>query len=247
MVKNFAEIKLCREKNIGKRCIWEGKTLEIEINGGKCFGRERVMRLMGSCEGSPSHFPLRFTNMTFLDTHHTVGKESYNQLVRYRVVTASEYLVITECYIDDIKLAKKAWILLGQHRTTFGVSPMNYTFEVHAMSVEKLSYLLPTVFTIGPRMDDFDSLLRYAKLLSSHDQYSNDVRELAQGIIVGGTHILAAGMTMEQAFKGTKELKKEVFDKVQLELNQFGLLIYNANIKQLVDIKGHEYFSYLGQ
>ncbi|KAF6152697.1 hypothetical protein GIB67_021357 [Kingdonia uniflora] len=46
---------------------------------------------------------------------------------------------------------------------------------------------------------------------------------------------------------GTKELKKEVFDKVQLELNQFGLLIYNANIKQLVDVKGHEYFSYLGQ
>jgi flotillin len=34
---------------------------------------------------------------------------------------------------------------------------------------------------------------------------------------------------------------------VQLELNQFGLLIYNANIKQLVDIKGTEYFSFLGQ
>jgi len=46
---------------------------------------------------------------------------------------------------------------------------------------------------------------------------------------------------------GTKEFKKEVFDKVQLELNQFGLVIYNANVKQLVDVPGHEYFSYLGQ
>ena len=34
---------------------------------------------------------------------------------------------------------------------------------------------------------------------------------------------------------------------MQLELDQFGLHIYNANIKQLVDIKGTEYFSFLGQ
>ncbi|KAF6143512.1 hypothetical protein GIB67_029681 [Kingdonia uniflora] len=175
------------------------------------------------------------------------GKESHNHLVRYRVATASKYLVITECYIDDIELGKKVWILPGQHHTTFDVSPGNYTFEVHAMSVEKLSFLLPAIFTIGPRMADFDSLLRYAKLLSSYYRYSNDVRELVQGIIEGGTRVLAAGMTMEHVFKGTKELKKEVFDKVQLELNQFGLLIYNANIKQLVDVKGHKFFSYLGQ
>ncbi|KAF7120386.1 hypothetical protein RHSIM_Rhsim13G0011800 [Rhododendron simsii] len=54
-------------------------------------------------------------------------------------------------------------------------------------------------------------------------------------------------MIMEKIFKGIKEFKKEVFDKVQLELDQFGLHIYNANVKQLVDVPGHEYFSYLGQ
>ncbi|KAL7220804.1 hypothetical protein ACSBR2_013655 [Camellia fascicularis] len=46
---------------------------------------------------------------------------------------------------------------------------------------------------------------------------------------------------MEQIFKGTKEFKKEVFDKVQPELDQFGLHIYNANVKQLDDVRGHEY------
>lgn len=70
---------------------------------------------------------------------------------------------------------------------------------------------------------------------------------LVQGIIEGETRVLAASMTMEEIFKGTKEFKQEVFQKVQLELNQFGLLIYNANVKQLVDVEGHEYFSYLGQ
>ena len=115
------------------------------------------------------------------------------------------------------------------------------------MSAEKLPFVLPAVFTIGPRLDDEPSLLKYAKLISPHDKLSNHVKELVQGIIEGETRVLAASMTMEEIFKGTKDFKQEVFEKVQLELNQFGLLIYNANVKQLVDVPGHEYFSYLGQ
>ncbi|XP_059658199.1 flotillin-like protein 4 [Cornus florida] len=165
----------------------------------------------------------------------------------YRVANASEYLVITGIGISDIKIAKKAWVLPGQSCTLFDVSPVNYTFEVQAMSAEKLPFVLPAVFTIGPRLDDDDSLLRYAKLISPHDKLSNHVKDLVQGIIEGETRVLAASMTMEEIFKGTKDFKQEVFEKVQLELNQFGLLIYNANVKQLVDVPGHEYFSYLGQ
>ncbi|KAL6556746.1 Flotillin-like protein 4 [Orobanche gracilis] len=165
----------------------------------------------------------------------------------YRVAKASECLVITGVGIRDIKLAKKAWILPGQSCTRFDLSPVNYTFEVQAMSAEKLPFVLPAVFTIGPRVDDEASLLKYAKLISPHDKLSNHVKELVQGIIEGETRVLAASMTMEEVFRGTKEFKQEVFEKVQLELNQFGLLIYNANVKQLVDVPGHEYFSYLGQ
>ncbi|KAK2973335.1 hypothetical protein RJ640_015090 [Escallonia rubra] len=165
----------------------------------------------------------------------------------YRVARASEYLVITGAGISDIKIAKKSWILPGQSCKIFDVSPVNYTFEVQAMSAEKLPFVLPAVFTIGPRMDDEKSLLRYAKLISPHDKLSHHVKELVQGVIEGETRVLAASMTMEEVFKGTKEFKQEVFEKVQLELNQFGLLIYNANVKQLMDVPGHEYFSYLGQ
>ncbi|THG15403.1 hypothetical protein TEA_017443 [Camellia sinensis var. sinensis] len=137
--------------------------------------------------------------------------------------------------------------MAGQKFTRVDISPVNYTFEVQAMSAEKLPFILPAVFTIGPRVDCEESMLKYAKLISPHDKLSNHVTELVQGVIEGETRVLAASMTMEQIFKGTKEFKKEVFDKVQLELDQFGLHIYNANVKQLVDVRGHEYFSYLGQ
>ncbi|PON88519.1 Flotillin [Trema orientale] len=168
-------------------------------------------------------------------------------MINYRVASPSEYLAITGSGIDDIKLAKKALIWPFQRCTRLDVSPVNYTFDVQAMSSEKLPFILPAVFTIGPKADDENACLLYAKLVSSHDKHSNHVNELVQGIIEGETRVLAASMTMEEIFMGTKEFKKAVFEKVQVELSQFGLLIYNANVKQLVDVRGQEYFSYLGQ
>ncbi|XP_004229734.1 flotillin-like protein 6 [Solanum lycopersicum] len=165
----------------------------------------------------------------------------------YRVARASEFLVITGIGINELKITKKALVWPLQKCRIIDVTPVNYTFEVNAMSAEKLPFLLPAVFTIGPCVDDRERLNKYAKLLSHHERDSHDVKDLVQGVIEGETRVLAASMTMEEIFKGTKDFKKEVFDKVQLELNQFGLLIYNANIKQLVDVQGHEYFSYLGQ
>ncbi|KAI3922808.1 hypothetical protein MKW98_006939 [Papaver atlanticum] len=105
------------------------------------------------------------------------------------------------------------------------------------MSSVNLAFLFPVVFTIGPSHEDQQSLLRYAKLLFCYNRQSNHVIDLVQGIIEGETRVLDASMIMEDVFKGTKDFNKKVFEEVQLELNQFGL----------VDVIGHEYFSYLGQ
>nr|GEY73876.1 flotillin-like protein 4 [Tanacetum cinerariifolium] len=89
-----------------------------------------------------------------LNTHVKENKVS----VLIQVAKASEYLVITGIGINDIKIAKKAWILPGQSSTKIDLSPVNYTFEVQATSAEKLPFILPVVFIIGPRTDDKESL-----------------------------------------------------------------------------------------
>uniref|UniRef100_A0A452YGL3 Flotillin-like n=1 Tax=Aegilops tauschii subsp. strangulata TaxID=200361 RepID=A0A452YGL3_AEGTS len=181
-----------------------------------------------------------------------------SEMATFRVADASEYLAITGWGIDDVKLAKKAWVFVGQQCKKFSISPVNYEFEVHAMSAEKLPFILPAVFTIGPKITatgaeasdkrDLEAqLLLYAKLIAPLHRSRSHVHELVKGIIEGETRVLAADLTMEEIFKGTKTFKEKVFNRVQLELNQFGLVIYNANVKQLVDVPGHEYFSYLGQ
>lgn len=43
-------------------------------------------------------------------------------------------------------------------------------------------------------------------------------------------------MTMEEINSGIKQFKQQVFVEEQLELEQFGLQVYNANVKQLVEV-----------
>ncbi|KAJ3271172.1 hypothetical protein HDV01_007030 [Terramyces sp. JEL0728] len=163
----------------------------------------------------------------------------------YKTASANEYLVITGAGIKDVKVAKKAMVYPMQKCGKFTITPMNYTLSLHAMTVEKLEFTLPAVFTIGPE-DKPASILKYAKLLASNSEKGvKHIQELVTGIVEGETRVIAASMSMEEIFKERKFFKEHVMEGVQSELNQFGMTIYNANIKQLQDAPGSEYFMYL--
>ncbi|PUZ58013.1 hypothetical protein GQ55_5G476300 [Panicum hallii var. hallii] len=158
------------------------------------------------------------------------------------VADASEYLAITGRGLDDVKLAKKASEQGKKFDTT---PPVNYEFEVHATTSEKLSLVLPVVFTVGPKVDEHTShsnkasQLLYSKLIiAPHDNGSSHVRELVKGAVEGQARALAASMTTEEIFQGAEAFEQAVLEKVQLELDRFGLFIYSANVvnKQLVDV-----------
>src|ERR1700722_10326351 len=124
------------------------------------------------------------------------------------------------------------------------------------MTMEKLQFALPAVFTIGPS-NDFEALKKYAMLLACKENTapkgairpgeSNHVRNIVKGIIEGETRVIISGMTMEQVFKERKMFKDKVIENVQHELEQFGLRIYNANVKELRDAPGSEYFAFLSR
>ncbi|CAI2162263.1 14520_t:CDS:2 [Funneliformis geosporum] len=156
----------------------------------------------------------------------------------------NQYMAKTGAFIEDVKLVKKAFVLPGQRYLFFDITPANYTLQLQAMTAEKLEFNLPAVFTIGPK-DEKSSLERYAKLLAANDKNSDHVKELVRGIIEGETRVIAAAMTMEEIFQERRGFKDQVIKNVQAELDQFGLFIYNANVKQLQDTQGSEYFAYM--
>lgn len=94
---------------------------------------------------------------------------------------------------------------------------------LQAMTIEKLQFLLPVVFTVGPDVnqrglragqnvatrdvgveDRGDALMKYAMLLAQDkkDRKNNHehVESIVKGIIEGETRVLVSSMTMEEIF-----------------------------------------------
>lgn len=161
---------------------------------------------------------------------------------RYLISKPDQYLIRTGLFIKDIAVDKQALLLPFQMASFVQMEPTNYTFDLHAMSSEKMEFVLPGVFTIGPK-DDPEEIKKYVKLLRN----SGNIDSLILGVLEGETRSLAGQMTIEQIFNGRKEFKEILIKHIQDELNQFGLIIYNANIKELQDAPGSEYFEFIRQ
>ena len=159
----------------------------------------------------------------------------------YHIADANSYLVITGGGIEDVQIVKKAWVYPWQKFSYISISPFDFEITLQAMTVEKLQLLLPAVFTIGPD-DEPKALRRYAMILTDQKSMPKKVKlptksdrthvqEIVKGIIEGETRVIVSGMTMEEIFKERQVFKDHVIMNVQSELNQFGLKIYNANVK----------------
>ncbi|KZF20044.1 flotillin domain-containing protein [Xylona heveae TC161] len=176
---------------------------------------------------------------------------------RYHIADPSDYLIITGAGIEDVRVVKKVFVYPWQRVTRIKITPFDFSLSLQAMTIEKLQFSLPAVFTIGPD-DNQESLRKYAKILSGAGKISfrrratavaggAHVQDTVKGIIEGETRVIISGMSMEEVFRERQVFKQKVIENVQSELNQFGLRIYNANVKELQDTPGSEYFAFLSR
>lgn len=179
----------------------------------------------------------------------------------YKISAPDEYLAITGMGIKNVKITKATWVWPLQRCTRFSVQPQDYAMDLLAMTKEKLQFALPVVFTVGPdvnsrganttvvasgededdlaREDRGDALMKYAMLLSQGEDNNKENREekrrhvanIVKGIIEGETRVLVSSMTMEEIFTEREMFKKRIFRNIQSELNQFGLRIWNSNVR----------------
>ncbi|KAI4155507.1 MAG: hypothetical protein LQ340_000960 [Diploschistes diacapsis] len=179
-------------------------------------------------------------------------------MVGYQVADANSYITITGYGIDDVRIVKKSFVWPFQKASRISISPFDFSITLQAMTREKLSFCLPAVFTIGPNNEP-ESLRKYALLLTGNEDGTpaaskshkatgrNHVQEIVKGIIEGETRVIVSTMSMEEIFRERDVFKSKIIESVQVELNQFGLKIYNANVKELQDTPGSEYFQFLSR
>ncbi|KAF1963450.1 hypothetical protein CC80DRAFT_486834 [Byssothecium circinans] len=179
----------------------------------------------------------------------------------YHVAEPNSYLVITGAGIEKVLIKKKALVYPFQKVSKISITPFDFSMALQAMTVEKLKFSLPAVFTIGPA-DTPEALEKYAVLLTGESDgrptapaakgavavaSGSHVSDIVKGIIEGETRSIVSTMTMEELFRERKVFKDKVIQQVQSELDQFGLCIYNANVKELQDTPGSEYFAFLSR
>src|ERR1700753_1675967 len=86
----------------------------------------------------------------------------------YHFSEPTSYLAITGIVIVKGSAKKKAMVLPLQKVHKFSITPMDFSLSLQAMTIEKLNFSLPAVFTIGPD-DNQESLTKYAVLLTGQD------------------------------------------------------------------------------
>jgi len=194
----------------------------------------------------------------------------------YTIASPDEYLAITGAGIKTLKITKSAWVWPFQRCQRFSIQPHDYSMNLQAMTREKLQFLLPVVFTVGPDVnqrgeaagqmprdasdvsqvpeDRGDALMKYAMLLAEAENGARHgeskgqhIDNIVKGIIEGETRVLVSSMSMEEIFTEREVFKKRIFKNIQSELSQFGLKIYNANVKELRDAPNSEYFQSLSR
>lgn len=112
--------------------------------------------------------------------------------------------------------------------TVPSVQPHDYAMNLQAMTKEKLQFLLPVVFTVGPDVnargansslrnepdhvhsqeDQGDALMKYAMLLTDTNANAQHLENIVKGIIEGETRVLVSCMTMEEIFTEREEFSK---------------------------------------
>lgn len=193
----------------------------------------------------------------------------------YTIASPDEYLAITGAGIKTLKIVKSSWVWPFQRCQRFSIQPHDYSMNLQAMTREKLQFLLPVVFTVGPDVnqrgaaanqaprdtghlehnpeDHGDALMKYAMLLADAEREAKGaskgqhIENIVKGIIEGETRVLVSSMTMEEIFTEREEFKRRIFRNIQGELDQFGLKIYNANVKELRDAPQSSYFESLSR
>ncbi|KAF1356536.1 hypothetical protein BDV97DRAFT_394444 [Delphinella strobiligena] len=142
----------------------------------------------------------------------------------YHISQPNSYLVITGAGVENVKIKKKAFVLPFQKVTKISITPFDFPIDFQAMTSEKLNS--PSGNSEG----------RVARGTVSTGR--GHVQDIVKGIIEGETRAIVSTMTMEEIFNKRQIFKDKVIACVQSELNQFGLKVYNANVKELQDTEG---------
>jgi flotillin len=162
---------------------------------------------------------------------------------RYHIAAPSTYLVRTGLFIKSPRISGSCirWPL--QRVDTIHMAPMPFKVNLEkAMSEEKIEFSLPGVFIVGVH-DSPASLEKYTKRMVGISKEKMD--QTITGAIHGTCRIQAGTMKLDDIFNKRAAFQQNVITAINEDLQKFGLEIHSANLEELQDAPGNDYFKYV--
>ena len=165
--------------------------------------------------------------------------------LRYRTVAANKFMAKTGPFVNGVFVSRRTFQWPFQQIKVIDMSPTNYHFLGKNMSKELVPFSLPLTFTIGPMHPEknLTGFINFATRLGDMDH--EGVKNIIGGIVNGETRGFVGGMTIQEIFNDKEAFRNHVVDRIQKDLEQFGLEIHNANIEEMHDTEGNSYFENL--
>nr|QBK86756.1 MAG: protein of unknown function DUF4670 [Marseillevirus LCMAC103] len=166
-------------------------------------------------------------------------------LYNYTVAASDQWLVRTGMWINTksgLAISRTAFVWpIVQKCAVINLRPRNFPVSLMAKSQGMMGFGLPAVFTISPENTP-ESLEKYALRLLKEKDGDKSLDDLVYAIIEGELRGVASGLPITRIFNDRPAFKTATAKNIGEELTQFGLKLDNANIKELFDAPGSEYF-----
>jgi flotillin len=161
---------------------------------------------------------------------------------RVHTVPASQYMAKTGWLVKKVNIGRIMFKWPFQQIVKIDLKPVPINMVAHNMSKEMVPFELPVNITVKPINPEKDpeGFIRYATNMSP--MTAAEARHIIEGVISGETRAYVASMSIQEIFSDKDAFKRKVTDRVQEDLADFGLEITNANIGDLKDMDGNDYF-----
>lgn len=165
---------------------------------------------------------------------------------RFRVTPANQFIAKTGLFVDKVAVSRKTIQWPFQVIRIVNMKPITYEFIAkNCMTKERIPFELPTKFNIAPLHPDenLPGFINYVTRVQGMQE--PEIHDLLQNIIIGKTREFTNTLSVEQIVADREAFKKGVVQHIEEELRLNGFEATTANISEIIDPQGVDYFKKL--
>jgi len=165
---------------------------------------------------------------------------------RFKVAPPNQFIAKTGFLVKGVHVSRKTLQLPFQTINRYDMHPQTYQFVgKNIMSKELIGFELPVKFNIAPihpehNMTGFINYVTRVGAMESEEKHS-----LVENIIIGKTREYTSNMTIRDIVENKDAFKKGVVAHIAEELEENGFQATSANISDIADPPGVDYFKNL--